>query len=182
MDTLGVVESKNIAAGVLLADGMVKAADVELLHAATVCSGRYMIHVCGGREAVAAAVAFARESGRALVGDFVISNVSPLVTAALKKGIADASIGNALGVVECRTASAGIVAADAAVKRSAVSLPRLVTGRGIHGKSYFVLAGDVASVEEAVDAAQSALGKQLIDAVVIPRPDASVFGAVTGVR
>ena len=43
MDTLGVVELSSIAAGAELADGMVKVADVELVRAATLCSGRFII-------------------------------------------------------------------------------------------------------------------------------------------
>ena len=180
MDTLGVVESKSIAAGVQLADGMVKAARVELVRASTICSGRYLIYVSGDREAVERSVALARESGRRLTGSFVISNVSPLVVAALKKS-GQAEKGDALGVIECRSVSSGVAAADCAVKRSAVKLLRLVTGQGINGKSYFVLSGDVASVSEAADAARSALGRDLIEAVVIPRPDASIVTALTSV-
>jgi len=44
-----------------------------------------------------------------------------------------------------------------------------------------VISGDVASVEEATQAAKSALGKNLVEAVVIPRPNASVVKALTGV-
>jgi microcompartment protein CcmL/EutN len=58
-----------------------------------------------------------------------------------------------------------------------------VTGQGINGKSYFVFSGDVASVQEAADAAKTALGRHLIESVVIARPDASVVRALTsGVR
>ncbi len=181
MDTLGVVESKSIAAGAELADGMVKAARVDLVRASTICSGRYLIFVAGDREAVGTAVAFARDSGRSLMGSFVISNISPLVLDALKKS-APAEDGDALGVVECRAVSHGVAAADAAVKRSRVRLLRLSTGQGINGKSYFVLGGDVASVREAVDAATAALGDKLVETVVLPRPDASVVAALTGVR
>lgn len=182
VDTLGVVESRSIAAGVLLADGMVKAAPVELLRASPICSGRYMIHISGDRQAVGAAVAFAEHSGRALAGSFVISNVSPQLLAALKKP-ASAVSGDALGIVECRTASAGIAAADSAVKRSDVRLLRLVIGQGINGKSFFVLGGDVAAVEEASEAAKTVLGAQLIESVVIPRPDdAVVLAVISSVR
>jgi len=180
MDTLGIVESRSIAAGVELADGMVKAADVELVRASTICSGRYMIHVSGDREAVETSVRLARESGRALAGSFVLSNVSPQVVAVLRKSVT-ADVGGALAVIECRMASAGIAAADCAVKRSAVTLVRLVTGQGINGKSYFVLSGDVASLEEATDAARSALGANLVEAVVIPRPSPSVVQALISV-
>ncbi len=179
MDTLGVVESRSIAVGVELADGMVKAAQVTLVRASTVCSGRYTIYVAGDRQAVGTSVAFARESGRALAGSFVISNVSPYVLEALRHGAA-AGEGEALGVVECRTVSSGIAAADSAVKRSAVRLLRLVTGQGINGKSYFVIGGDVASVREAAQAAREALGRDLVETVVLPRPDAAVAAALTG--
>ncbi len=179
MDTLGVVETRSIAAGVELADGMAKAAQVALVRASTVCSGRYTIYVAGDTQAVGASVAFARESGRALAGSFVISNVSPQVLEALRHG-AFAEESEALGVVECRTVSSGIAAADSAVKRSAVRLLRLVTGQGINGKSYFVLSGDVASVKEAVQAAKESLGRDLVEAVVLPRPEAAVAAALTG--
>lgn len=179
MDTLGVVESKSIAVGVELADGMVKAGDVTLVRASTICSGRYTIYVSGERAAVESAVLFATDSGRALMGSFVISQVSKQVIEALKKSTM-AEPGNALGVIECRTVSAGINAADHAVKRAMVKLLRLVTGQGINGKSYFVLSGDVDAVKEATEAAKEALGKYLIEAVIIPRPDASVVSALTG--
>lgn len=173
MDTLGVVEAKSIAAGVELADGMVKVAQVELVKAATICSGRYLIYVTGDRQAVATSVRFAEDSGHSLVGSFVISNISQQVVEALKKA-AQAEAGDAIAVIECRNVASGVNAADAAVKRSAVRLLRLVTGQGIMGKSYFVLGGDVASVQEAAESAKNALGNHLVEAVVIPRPDASV--------
>ena len=179
MDTLGVVEANSIAAGVELADIMVKAAQVELVKAGTICSGRYMVYVSGDRDAVERSVDAARNSERKLAGSFVISNVSPQVVSALRKNEA-AGDNDAIAVVECRTVSSGIDAADSAVKRSAVRLLRLVTGQGINGKSYFVLCGDVASVTEAVEAAKEALGPKLIETVVLPRPDASVLKAVTG--
>lgn len=178
MDTLGVVESRSIAGGVILADGMVKAAQVELVRAATVCSGRYLILVSGDRQAVSTAVAFAQDSGRPLVGSFVISNVAPQLIAALKKG-EPAGPGEAIGVVECRTVASGLSAADKAVKRASVCLCLLVTGQGILGKSYFVLSGDVASVEQACEAAKESLGRDCIETAVLPRPDAAVVRALT---
>lgn len=180
MDTLGIIETRGIAAGVEVADIMVKAADVELVQASTICSGRYLIQVAGDREAVDTSVRLARESGRALAGAFVLANVSPQVLAALR-GPSAHEAGDAVGVIECRTVSAGVAAADRAVKRSAVRLLRLVTGQGINGKSYFVIGGDVASVEEAVEAARSALDRDILDAVVIPRPSLKVLRSVTRV-
>lgn len=182
MDTLGIVETKTIAGGVELADAMMKEADVELVRASTICSGRYLIFVAGDCEAVATSVKLAQDSGRALTGSFVISNVSFQLMAVLQRdGVAHE--GGALGIIECRNVSSGVVAADSAVKHSAIQLLRLVTGQGINGKSYFVIGGDVASVREAAETAESILGKNLVEAVVIPRPNASVVRSlVRGVR
>lgn len=177
MDSLGIIESRSIAAGAVLADIMVKAAGVTLVKAGTICSGRYMIHVAGDRASVATSVKAAEAADYALAGSYTISNISKQVLDVLKRGLVVTGPG-AIGVVECRTASSGIVAADQAVKRSDVQLARIVTGQGINGKSYFVMTGDVASVEEAVAAAKETLGKDLLEAVSIPSPDSSVVKAL----
>ncbi len=178
MDSLGIVESRSIAAGVELADMMVKGADIELVKASTICSGRYLIQVSGDVKAVEIAVEIAQNSGRTLAGSFILSNVSDQVVNALKKRSALQKY-DALAVVECRTASSGIAAADCCVKRSQISLARLVTGHGINGKSYFVISGDVSSVKEAADAAKSVLGKNLVEIVILPSPSLSVVNALT---
>lgn len=179
MDTLGVVESKSIAVGVLLADGMVKAADVKLVRASTICAGRYLIFVAGETGAVEISVAYAKKSAFSLTGSFVISNISPQIQAILKSSVSGDGH-KAIGVVECRDVPSGLAAADKALKRSAVRLLRLVTGQGIMGKSYFVLEGDVASVTEAVTSAKDFLANHLIEAVILPVPDQSVVKALTG--
>ena len=179
MDSLGVVEVVSIAAGAELADGMVKVANVDLLRAAPLCSGRFLIHVSGDREAVQTSVRYARETQAKIVGSFVISNISPLLIEAFKKTEV-AKRGEALGIVECRNVSAGINAADKAVKKSEVRLLKFVSGQGIMGKSFFVLGGDVAAVREAVEAASEVLADRLVEAVVIPNPAEAMASALTG--
>lgn len=179
MDSLGVIEVSSIAFGAELADFMVKAAEVDLLRAAPICSGRFLIYIAGDREAVETSVTIARDSEKKVIGSFVISHISPQVTAALKKSEA-ALIGEALGVVESRFVSQALYAADKAVKRSHVRLLKFVSGQGIAGKAFFILSGDVAAVREAVSAAREVLGTKLIEAVVIPSPDSSLARALTG--
>lgn len=182
MDTLGIVESISIAAGVRMADAMMKAADVALVRAAPICSGRYLIFVSGERAAVAASVQAAAQDGSKLKDSYVISSLSPEVAAVLKNPVALENV-RAIGVIESRSVSSGVAAADAAVKRSGIELTRFAAGQGINGKSYFVMSGDVAAVQEAAEAASAALGKNLVEAVVIPGPDASVVKAlVRGTR
>lgn len=181
MTTLGLVETKSIAAGVLVADMMMKRAEVDLVSARTICSGRYLIHISGQREDVKISLTAARESGASLVGCFLISNVSPKVLVALKRR-SSVKKNSALGLVECRTAGAGIAGADAAVKTADVILAKLVTGQGIMGKSYFVLAGELGSVEAGNEAAKACLKKYLINAVVIPAPNESVMNTLLKVK
>jgi len=177
LDTLGLVESRTIAAGIFLADKMVKAADVTLIKASTICAGRYFIQISGDRSAVETAVASAQDSDYSLVGSFVISNVHP----DLLQGVGrcrDIPAGDAIGVVECKTVAAGIIAADQALKKASVQLARLVIGQGISGKSYFILNGEVTEVEEAVSAAIQVLDRYLLETVVLPAPDATIVEAL----
>lgn len=184
MDTLGVIDSRSIAAGAELADVMVKAASVTLLRGAVVCAGRFLIIVEGDREsvhtAVQAAENCAQAAGYALAGSYFISHVSPQVSAALRRQPVKQPQGPALAVIECRHAADSVHAADSAVKRAHVALARMVLGQGVGGKSYFVLTGAVEDVREATAAAAEKLGKHLVQQVVIPQPDAAVMTALAG--
>lgn len=179
MDTLGIVDSRSIAAGAEITDVMLKAAPVTLVRASVICAGRLLIMVEGDRESVETSLRAAEGTGFHLAGKYAISPVSPQVQAALRRQPALLG-GRAMAVIECRNAADGIMAADTAVKKADVSLMRLVMGQGIGGKSYFVLAGDVAAVREAAQAAADALGKSLQQMVVIPQPDAELVKAFTG--
>ena len=176
LDTLGLVESRTIAAGFFLADQMVKAADIKLIRASTICAGRYFIQISGDRSAVETAVACAEASEYSLVGHFVISNVHPDLLHGVGRS-REIPPGDAIAVVECKTVSAGVIAADQALKKAAVHLAKLVIGSGISGKSYFVLHGDVAEIEEAVSAAAGAHDRYILETVIIPSPDKAVIDA-----
>lgn len=177
METLGVVETWNISSGVRLMDVMLKAADVTLVKGIPICSGRYMIHIAGNRAAVETSVGAGTETGTGVAASFVISGISSQVLKALKQQSA-LPAGCAVGVVEGKKAVACIAAADAAVKRAAVIIGRMTIANGINGKSYLVLGGSVTSVEEAVAAAKQILGRELVDAVVLSRPDDQVIEAL----
>ena len=176
-DTLGIVECRTIATGVALTDAMLKLAPVELLRAATVCSGWYLVFIAGDRDSVQTSVAFAAESGRGLLGSYVLSNIDPQVMAALKNP-SRAEAGDAVAIIEARTSSSGVAAADKAVKEAPVRLIRLVPGEGITGKSYFVLCGAVAAVEAGAEAARNVLGKHLVDSVVLARPEEALLATL----
>ncbi len=73
---IGVIELSSIAAGFLGADTMLKAADVEIVLARTICSGKYMVMVRGNVAAVESAVDSAcRLNQFSVIDHFVIPNV-----------------------------------------------------------------------------------------------------------
>lgn len=184
MTSLGLVETATIAGGIGLADLLVKHAQVELLRAQTICSGRFLILVTGDRASVGEAMDAARESSVRLHASHLLSQVDDAVLAALaQRGREPFHPHQAMAVIECRNVVAGIGAADAAVKASGVRLAKLVCGRGINGKSYFVLGGELASVEAGAAAAEETLGTSLLDRAIIASPDQAVTTAVlTGGR
>jgi len=72
------------------------------------------------------------------------------------------------------------VAADAAVKAANVNIIDLRLGFAIGGKAYVTLTGDVSAVTAAVEAGSRTAAESglLVSKVVIPRPHASLRGAL----
>nr|WP_321465985.1 BMC domain-containing protein [uncultured Desulfobulbus sp.] len=180
MDTLGLVETRTIAGGARMLDLMLKKAEVEVVKATPICSGRFLIRISGERSEVEAAVgAVAQDAG--VIASFVLSRIHPQVIAALHTRLLPPR-GQALGLVESRRSASGIAAADAALKRAEVCLARLALAQGINGKSLLVFAGTLADVNEAVAAASHSLGRDLVDQSVIARPEPATATALTGMQ
>ncbi|MBI4866710.1 MAG: BMC domain-containing protein [Candidatus Wallbacteria bacterium] len=178
-NAIGMIELSSIATGYNVQDAMLKAADVKLLVARTICSGKYMV-LCGGDvAAVTASVgAGADAAGRGLIDRLVIPNVHPQVFPALAGTVElkHDTVG-ALGILESFSVVAGIQGADAAVKTSDVTLFRLHAAMAIGGKAYMLLTGSVADVTAAVEAGAQTIGElgMLVSKQVIPRPRAELF-------
>ena len=87
---------------------------------------------------------------------------------------------NAVGVMEFYSITAAVYAADAAVKAADVTLIDVRLGIGIGGKSFAVLTGDVAAVEEAVKCGMAAGTEKglALSSVVIPSPREEIFAAL----
>lgn len=170
IQAVGMIEFNSIAAGIEASDKMVKAAQVEPLFMKTVCPGKFVTAVHAEVASVRAAVdAGLACSGVFAVDHFVIPNISPAVIPALSCAVVTPRA-EALGVIETFTAASAIVAADTAVKAANVQLIEVRIALGLGGKAFDLLCGDVASVEQAVEAgsrAASELGL-LVRKVVIP--------------
>jgi microcompartment protein CcmL/EutN len=77
-----------------------------------------------------------------------------------------------VGVIEVFSLCAAVLAADAAAKAADVRLMEVRLGRGLGGKSFIALTGEIASVQAAIDAARAVEGTAglMNDSVVIPAP------------
>lgn len=179
MDAIGLLELSSIAVAFEVEDAMLKAADVELLLARTICSGKYLVIVGGDVAAVEASVAAGRAVSReALVEDLVLSGVDRRIFPAIAGAVTlEEKEQDALGVVEAFSIAAIVEGADAAVKAAAVKLFRVHVAMAIGGKGYLMLTGTVADVEAAVAAGAAEVARRgmLVSRVVIPRPHPRLF-------
>ncbi len=170
--SIGVIELSSIAAGYQAQDEMLKAADIEILLARTICSGKFFIVVGGTVPSVNASL----EAGESAAGSYMIekltiANVDKQIFAAIAGSVhVSDELFRALGIVETFSATNIIEAADAAAKAADVILFRIHVSMAIGGKGYFLVTGDVSAVQVAVDAACSAIETtgMLVNRVVIP--------------
>lgn len=151
---LGLLETNSIAAGVRAADDVLKAAAVHLVEAAPISPGKFLVIFTGGVGEVEASLAAgrARVTGH-LVDELLLARVHASVPLALDPASPRAPSGEAIGVVETLSVASAIAGADAAAKSARVTLLEIAPGRGIGGKAFFTLTGDVAAVEAAAEAA-----------------------------
>lgn len=176
-NSIACIELNSIARGYLVADAMLKAANVDMLFNRTICPGKFMVMVGGDVAAVNAALETGlRVGGGEVVDDLLIANVHPDVFPAIS-GTRMVEQTGALGVIETFSVAAIIEAADAAVKAANIELLEVHMAMAIGGKGFVTLTGDVASVQAAVDAAAQCIkGKGvLVEKVVIPQPSKEVL-------
>lgn len=172
MNSIGLIELGSIAAGYQVCDAMLKAAQVELLIARSICSGKYMVMVGGEVGAVEASVAAGAAAGSfSVIDTFVIPNIHEAVFPAIA-GNNKVEALEALGIVESFSVASLIEGADAAVKAANVQLIEIRLAMALGGKAFVTLTGDVAAVQSAVDAGAEMVARKglLVNKVVIPRP------------
>lgn len=172
MDTIGFMELSSIAAGIEVADTMLKAANISLLFSHASCPGKYYVLINGQVSSVNDAVRHGEDiAGGFCVSSLVIPKVHPQVIMAVNmSGMPDKIA--AIGVMEFFSVASSLIAADIAVKSAAVELIDIRLGTGIGGKSFVVLTGEVAAVASALETAvQSQIcDGMLVNKVVIANP------------
>lgn len=177
---LGMVEYKTVSTGILAADLVLKTADVNVIEAQTVCPGKYIIIFEGDISAVRASIDAAKTKyPEELIDSFLLGNPHDGIFPAIY-GTAEIENKNALGVLETFDAAAIFVAADEAAKTSEVELIEIRVARGMCGKSYVFLTGEVAAVEAAIAKAKSAVSEtgMYLDSSVVASPDARLWSTI----
>ncbi len=170
--SIGLIELKSIPAGVQTADEMLKAANVELLVATAICPGKYIILICGQVGAVKSSMERGRQvAGSYLICHHTINNVHDSVPGALMGTVEVEKIA-AIGMVETMSALTIVRAADIAAKASNVTLMDVRVARGLGGKGFLTLTGEVSAVRSAINNCLTQLADtgDITSTCVIPSP------------
>ncbi len=171
-EAIGLLELDSIAAGIEVADAVVKTAPVEFLDTFMVTPGKFVVLVAGDPSSVQSSLDAGRAvAGSSLVDSLHIPYLHPGVLPALRNRVA-LQPGLALGLVETSSVAAGVRAADDAAKAAAVELVHLHLGRGIGGKSMLLLCGELHEVQAGVEASRlrAESAGRLVAWRVIPQP------------
>lgn len=177
---IGMVEYKTVSTGIQAADLMLKTAEVEILEAQVVCPGKYIVLIAGDLSAVNASVEASKvQYPQQMIDSFVLGNPHESIFPAIY-GAAQIGEVKALGILETFSAASIIVAADAAAKTSLVDLIELRIAKGMCGKSYMLLTGDVAAVAAAVERGKEEAGKSgmFLESSVIAGPDKRIWDSI----
>src|SRR5512143_3784137 len=159
-NSIGLIELGSVAAGYEVTDAMLKTADVDLVLARSICSGKYMVMVRGDVAAVQASVdAGSRAGSFSGIDTFVIPNVHEDVFPAIS-GSSKVETLEALGILESFSVASLIEGADAAAKSANVKLIEVRLAMALGGKAFVTLTGNVAAVRSAVESGAQGSAKK----------------------
>ncbi|MDW7670042.1 MAG: BMC domain-containing protein, partial [Bacillota bacterium] len=128
-----------------------KSGDVELILSTPVCPGKHIVMVSGRVESVKSSI----KTGEIVGGIFIVqthllTNIDETIIPAIS-GTADISEIKSLGIIETISALTSIQAGDIAVKASKVKLIEIRIARGLGGKGFMIITGEISSVKSAID-------------------------------
>jgi len=176
---LALIEIQSLARGVVAADAAVKKASVELLSCEAVSPGKYLLLFAGGVGEVEESFA----AGESLLDALFLPNADPQLLPAIRAGasglgaVAQARAGQSVGILELLSVAAALRAADACCKAAQVELQSLQLARGIGGKAWFILRGELTDIEAAMLAGQELAGPGLVaGAEIIAAPAGELRG------
>jgi len=169
---IGLFEFKSIAKGIEVTDEILKSSHVTLISANPICPGKYISIVTGEVVAVTNAVETCRSIGGIyLIEAELISNVHQDVLPALT-GTTDMELIDSVGIIETMSALNSILVGDIALKAANVRLLEIRLARGLGGKGFTILTGDLSSVERAVHAVKGQFLPMgdILYSTIVPKP------------
>ncbi len=174
---LGLFELESLARGVVVADALLKQAQVRIVIAEPVTPGKYLLVFVGQVAEVAESFKAGIEAGGPLVLDSLyLPHLAEALMAVLLHGqVTQAKPGEAVGLVELHTVAATLKAADVALKRAQVQLTHFQLAKGIGGKGWFTLSGEQHDVEAALEGVGASVESALlVGTELIARPHAEL--------
>ncbi len=178
--SLGWIELNSIPMGIKVADAMLKSANVSIVLSSPVCPGKHVVIIYGQVGAVESALKVGVEEGGVFVLESnILSNVHDDVIPAIS-GLCDVKELKSLGVIETITALSSIAAGDIAVKSSNVELVDIRIARGLGGKGFVVITGEISSVKTAINACLNSLKDKgvVTSHVIIASPHKDVLKTI----
>jgi len=173
---IAIIEFTTVSTGIKAADAMAKTADIEIIESQAVCPGKYMILIAGILSAVTAAVEAAKTAhGERYISGFILGNPHENLLPAFYGTTCVEGL-RALGVLETYDAASVVMAADSAVKTAIVELIEVRLAKGMCGKSFVTLTGEISAVQAAIDRAKVVASEagMFLDCAVIANPDAKL--------
>ncbi|MEI8216224.1 MAG: BMC domain-containing protein [Eubacteriales bacterium] len=178
--SIGMIEYRSIAKAIESTNAMLKSANVELILSNPVCPGKYITLINGEVGAVESAMKVGKAVGGIfVVDDYIIPNVSEKIFPALS-GTTSLDVIGSIGVIETMSAVSSIIAADIAVKAANVELIEIRMARGLGGKGFMTMTGELSSVRSAVESCEDKLKESgcIIAAVIIASPTKEVIASL----
>ncbi|MCS5422395.1 MULTISPECIES: BMC domain-containing protein [Psychrilyobacter] len=145
MGSIGVAEFFSIAEGIETLDKFLKGVDVDVYRAGTTCPGKYYFIVLGDTESINTGLNSLSNEQKKIA----ISGVSEDILKAIKNQNSK-EIKSSIGIFEFLSISESLYSLDSVIKKTDVEIVKLVLGYGIAGKSYYVVTGNIDSIEEAI--------------------------------
>lgn len=170
--SIGFIEYRSIARGLEATDAMLKNGTVDLIQSTVLCPGKFVSMVTGDVGAVESAVKRGIEYDPSFaISSFVIPNLHPTVLPALTATTTE-PVSGSLGIIETIDASSAVVAGDMAAKAANINLMEIRLARGMGGKGFVFLCGELTAVQTAVRMAEAKMGEEglLIATSVIASP------------
>lgn len=173
---LGVLEFSSIAVGFKALDEMIKIAPIKIIDARTICFGKYLIVFSGDVASVEYSFKKGAETGeKHLLDSLFLPMIHSEVIGAIGN-IKDPEDWGTIGIIETKTVTSAIEAADISAKTGGVSIVEVRLANGYGGKSYVKMIGNLEDVQAAIDAGTSKLISKnlLFEKMIIPQPEKEI--------